>query len=170
MAQQCHECLSCLHSAPRCFSSPASGASLLPFHFFPLPRQQHHMPAAWRGWSRARQKRGVSGQQAELQQEVPVSQFPPVLASWPAEHTPRHWLKQIPWASPPLTHCQRVNAAHLELFLLPSGSEGRLGHSIGQSGEDGQDSPSVLLQAGTSAAAVLPAGHVCPHYSAAGET
>lgn len=36
VAWQCHKCPSCLHSAPRQFSSPESGASLTTFHFFTL--------------------------------------------------------------------------------------------------------------------------------------
>lgn len=36
VAWQCHKCPSCLHSVPRHFSSPESGASHTTFHFFPL--------------------------------------------------------------------------------------------------------------------------------------
>ena len=104
-----------------------------------------------------------------------MAQPPPVLASCPAGHIPGHWLQQIPWPSLRLTHCRGVNAARWGPFLLwgcsesathflqagpkqrpplvPSGSEGGLGHSAGKFGEDGQDGPSLLLlQVGTSAA------------------
>ena len=102
---------------------------------------------------------GVSGQQAELWREGPLSQPPPRLASCPTGHIPGCWLQQnlsaIPtshtwpgadaacWGPFLLWGCS-VSAAHFlqagaELWpsLVPSGSEG--GEKANSSGEFGED-------------------------------
>ena len=146
----CRECPSCLCSAPRCCSSPASGASLLTFCSFPLAQATTlHASSLER--------------LVESQAKVRVTRG--IISAVPSSHT---WPKADAACRGPflLRGCWVSAACCLQAGAeqrpppVPSGSQGGPGRAAGEFGEDG--GRMALLSSSRRRALLLHWGCCCP--------